>query len=454
MMERDHLFISYAWEDSDFADWLTLKLMSEGYQVWRDTKKLLGGESLTPEITSAIKDQSFRIFALISQHSLVKPNPTRERALAVEVGKELAIGDFLIPLNIDGRKPIDLDWRIIDTAFIPFQESWSDGFAAVLRKLESVEAPKSLTEGKQSVCDWFSTLERPDTREERVWTNLLPLLEIPKSIYRFKLSPTTDTRSLSRTWAFRKQNPETVWAFAPPSQQVEGAVEGIGNVHWENIDEYEGIRPRDVVKYLIRREVVLHCIKKGLRFVPEKGGLAYFPHGLLPKDKISFKSYTGKKSHVGVTALRKHRSGESFCFHLVPGFRPLIDTPDDRYLQVSISLYLTDTKGNGIPPERIPSRRKTVCRGWWNHQWLSRLLAITAWIADGKEEFILVTNSTGSLRIAGWPFALRSSVGIDECQLDSEGNLPPALPLQDDHSFLDDLNEPADVEYVDEPHDF
>ena len=42
---RDHLFISYAGEDGSLAEWLTLKLTREGYAVWCDRVKLLGGES-------------------------------------------------------------------------------------------------------------------------------------------------------------------------------------------------------------------------------------------------------------------------------------------------------------------------------------------------------------------------------------------------------------------------
>jgi hypothetical protein len=30
---RDHLFISYAWENGAFAEWLALKLTAEGYRV-------------------------------------------------------------------------------------------------------------------------------------------------------------------------------------------------------------------------------------------------------------------------------------------------------------------------------------------------------------------------------------------------------------------------------------
>ena len=63
---REHLFINYATEDQSFADWLALKLTSEGYKVWYDRFELLGGESYPKDITDAIQNRTFRFLALLS----------------------------------------------------------------------------------------------------------------------------------------------------------------------------------------------------------------------------------------------------------------------------------------------------------------------------------------------------------------------------------------------------
>ena len=46
-MDRDHLFISYAWEDSQLAEWLALKLTAEGFKVWCDRLKLLDQKGIS-----------------------------------------------------------------------------------------------------------------------------------------------------------------------------------------------------------------------------------------------------------------------------------------------------------------------------------------------------------------------------------------------------------------------
>ena len=56
---RDMLFISHANpEDNEFARWITLQLAREGYPVWCDLTKLLGGEAFWDDIQDAIKNRT------------------------------------------------------------------------------------------------------------------------------------------------------------------------------------------------------------------------------------------------------------------------------------------------------------------------------------------------------------------------------------------------------------
>src|SRR6266852_4633167 len=138
---RNHLFISYAGEDGPFAEWLTLKLTREGYRVWCDRFKLLGGESYPREIDEAIKNRTFRMLSLLSHASLQKPNPLKERTLGLKIAAVRGI-DFVIPLNVDGLRGTELDWMTTDLTFIPFSHGWAPGFRQLLAKLQSIDAPR------------------------------------------------------------------------------------------------------------------------------------------------------------------------------------------------------------------------------------------------------------------------------------------------------------------------
>ena len=52
-------------EENEFARWLTLQLANEGYPVWCDVTKLLGGEKFWENIQDAIAKRTAKfVFAL------------------------------------------------------------------------------------------------------------------------------------------------------------------------------------------------------------------------------------------------------------------------------------------------------------------------------------------------------------------------------------------------------
>jgi hypothetical protein len=101
-----HLFISYADEDANLASWVARKLAAMGYGVWFDRMKMLGGEPWPQTIDDAIRNRTFRMLALMSANSISKPNPTKERTLALRLGRQRDIPDFLITLKLDHRPAV------------------------------------------------------------------------------------------------------------------------------------------------------------------------------------------------------------------------------------------------------------------------------------------------------------------------------------------------------------
>ena len=194
-IERDHLFISYAIEDSALAEWLTLKLTNEGYLVWCDKIQLFGGESYPRDIDIAIRKKTYRFIALLSKYSINKPNPRRERTLAFKLGDERK-EDFLIPINVDGMKSTELDWMTIDRTYISFYNNWREGLQQLLNKLSLVNTPKFLINGKNNVAAYF--LERSFIKHEKetLCTNCLNIIQIPKRIMKYKINAKISNYSL------------------------------------------------------------------------------------------------------------------------------------------------------------------------------------------------------------------------------------------------------------------
>src|SRR3989441_2323596 len=257
---REHLLINYATEDWALADWLTRKLTAEGYRVWCDRFKLLGGESYPKEIDDAIKNRTFRMLSLLSRASLTKANPLKERTLGLNIARERSI-DFVIPLNVDGLSPTQLDWMTSDLTFIPFNRSWADGLARLLKKLAQIQTPRKMRQGRESVALWATAQENVVEKQERIWSNILPITHVPDFVIQYAVDE-EDLKLLKSTWSFYQTENE-VWAFGPPTDSTANITE-VGRISWRDHEKIIHAKAVDVISHLLSRALFLHCLKKGM----------------------------------------------------------------------------------------------------------------------------------------------------------------------------------------------
>ena len=65
---RDIIFLSHANpEDNEFTLWLALRLSSEGYPVWCDLTKLLGGEDFWQNIENELRERTVKLLYVLSR---------------------------------------------------------------------------------------------------------------------------------------------------------------------------------------------------------------------------------------------------------------------------------------------------------------------------------------------------------------------------------------------------
>lgn len=420
--DREHLFISYAGEDEVLAEWLTLKLTADGYRVWCDRFKLLGGESYPRDIDDAIKNRTFRLIALLSHASLQKPNPLKERTMALNIARERRI-DFLIPLNVDGLQPTELDWMTSDLTFIPFYEGWAKGLKQLLEKLESIGAPRPVNDGKQIAAETFLPKNVFNQTPEVLYANCLSLLRIPKMIRRFQFSRSFDRSerdNLSTSWPFYSFSPTKFLSFINPPDPIpqELSLQENHGTNWQSVSEIEGIKVTNIISNLVSKALKVKCLEKGLKYSPDHKML-YFPKGLIDKDKISFESYTGKKTFVKVAGERSLR-GVKYLYHLSPSFSIRQNTQNGFIVYLKIRLYISDVNGNPLQNKSVNSRRKKICKSWWNHQWLSRQLAICSFLSDGNGLITIGMSSNEQIVVSAKLHKYEAPFGIIESSQDLE----------------------------------
>ncbi len=435
---RDHLFVNYATEDGAFAEWLTLKLAGEGYAVWCDRVKLLGGESYPKDIERALHERTFRVLSLISRASKEKDNPLKERTIALNIAKARK-QEFVIPLNVEAIPSDELPWQLSDLTYIPFHSSWADGLVQLLKKLRLIDAPQTFTPARDSVREYMQDRGRLSGTPERLWTNLLPITAIPESVLRIRLHEKL-TPEIAAQWIHWPESADIVGALEGPPAGVE--VDAVEEVPWRvNPDFEQRTIARDILTFLLKEGLRSLALRKGLRESADETYL-YFPSGLVPKDHQRFVTYDGSKTYVNVVGERGAytTSGiERFRYHLALEFWPELFRHGDPVIQVRNRVYLTDVSGAPLEGIKLVRRRKLLCRDWWNHQWVSRLIASISFLGDANGEIALTERAQRRLVISATPLTVTAPTGINE-------EAEAAAPLADDETPIDETDIPPGLE--------
>ena len=132
---RNMLFLSHANpEDNLFTRWLSLRLAREGYPVWCDLTKLLGGEDFWRDAEAALRDRTAKFLFVLSKTSNQKQGTLDELALARRLGKQ--IPNFIIPLRIDELPSEAINIELHRLAFIDFSKSWVAGYKKLIEAME------------------------------------------------------------------------------------------------------------------------------------------------------------------------------------------------------------------------------------------------------------------------------------------------------------------------------
>jgi hypothetical protein len=396
-----HLFISYAVEDARVAIWLARKLAARGHPVWFDQIKMLGGEPWPQTIDDAIKNRTFRMLALISAHSLRKQKPTGERTLAQRIAEQRKIPDFLIPLKVDAS---ELDWLTTTVSYISFQHGWADGWRALLKKLDSISAPRSLIDAAPLAASSFPRGDDllNDTGEQLL-TNIIRVKSFPQTLRSFRVSNSVsaeDWERLECSWAFYEIAKDALVALIPPPPEFADRIEPTPEkLLWADTEWYRGVRARDIAASLIMKALARRLTNAGclLHPNPKLKETFFLPPSFAERGKLSFIGFRGKKTWLlirGRVTFRRAAGVREVNFHHF-AFRLRLARGLDKafHVQLTPTLVFFDEKGNPILDKSVGARRRRMTKMWHNDKWLTRLMAaeqlLTGLPPAGEDDLLL-----------------------------------------------------------------
>ncbi len=396
-----HLFISYAVEDATLARWLARKLAARGHPVWFDQMKLLGGEQWPQTIDDAIKHRTFRMLALISEHSLRKQKPTGERTLAQRIAEQRKIPDFLIPLRVDGS---ELDWLTTTVSYISFTRGWADGWRALLKKLDSIATPRSLANAAPLAASSFPRGEDlvNDTGEQ-LFTNIIRVKSFPNILRVFRVAGSVeseDWKKLESTWAFYEIAKDALVALIPPPPEFADRIKATPEqLLWTECELFRNVRARDIAASLIMKALARRLTKGGCleHPNPKLRETFFLPETFVESGKLSFTGFRGKKTWLlirGRVTFRRAAGVREVNFHHF-AFRLRLARGVGKafHVQLTPTLVFFDEKGNPILDKSVGSRRRRMTKMWYNDKWLTRLMAaeqlLTGLPPAGEDDLVL-----------------------------------------------------------------
>ena len=427
---RKLLFISYAYEDQVFAKWLARKLAFYGYGVWFDQIQILGGESWVKEVDVAIKDRSFRVLGLLSKASIGKDNPRKERTLALQLGKQRKTDDFLVTLNLDGSQP---DWTLSDISWISFRESWADGLRRLLKKLESLNAPR-IHAGNSAIAK--AALERGASllsqKPEALTTNWMPFVQVPEALLVFDMSEQSkeQEQACRDCWPHYGLEVGRAAAFSAPPPEFGKVVKPTKEAwHWPSLDIIHDTSTHNIVSRLLNRSVHSWLIRAGCILAADYSGY-YLPAPFRGDSIFRLKDVDGSSSYIRVTGsvrlYRPNSAPEEVIHH--PAIRYVIRKTDlgGFVIQLRPGVALFDGAHKPITGKKVGPRTKKVTRAYFNEKWRKRLMAFSQLLAQTARE-----DKETALRL-GTLVTLNTDWALDESSLTATATAEVEEPAQDD----------------------
>jgi hypothetical protein len=430
---RDMLFLSHANPEDDLVTgWLALQLAREGYAVWCDLTKLLGGEAFWDDIQEAIEYRTAKFLYVLSKNSNSKDGPLNELTVARDVERKLKLRDFIIPLHIDDLPHNEMHILLRRLNTIPFRKSWAAGLNQLLEKLLKQKVPKKRSFGPKAVNEWWKTHFSAETgiqrRRAETLSNYFDLEGLPEIIYIHALTPgcARDDLAGSLTCPAIVQG-DSLIAFAPADDFAGELGDGrIWNSHSVKLEEFlPDQQNRNSVYTLLRLAFEKMAESKGLKaHLMSVGKAFWFAKDQVLKDRIAFSRPDGSRGYralVGHGSVGKTPEGEKRVRYWHYAVRPVPNPGTAPGFWIKSHVFFSD-EGRTIwaSSGRLQSARRSQCSDWWNDSWRDRLLATMNWLAGGSSEIAIPLGRDLCVQLSKFPTLFESPVSYVDPGADQE----------------------------------
>lgn len=453
---RDVLLLSHANpDDNEFTLWLALQLAKEGYRVWSDLTKLLGGEVFWDDIEDVIRQSAVKVLFVLSRISNSRDGALRELHLAQGLAKREKLKDFVIPLHIDDLPYSEVTIELTRVNAIPFEKSWAAGLATLLKKLEEDAVPQRSNFNPTAVNQWwrtkFSAEEGVRSEPEEYLSNWFEV-SLPEHVYFHTVARKTIGKvELTGPLPYPAiQDGISLVTFAKASD-FEGKLDPDFYIAEESppLSVQQLLDTTDFGKHLFRLlrlawELTLAERKLPIYELANQVKSLYFPKDLLPNDKAFYIGVDGNRTYramVGYSTRTNPTTGVSKkrYWHFGLEARPMVH-PALAFVMKPHVGFTSDGATLWESKKMLASARRSQCKAWWNDKWRDMILAAMTHLADGDGVIRMKLGSDINLSLASRPMSFNSPAAYTDPQVLREEDLEK---LPDDYGRDEDEEDDA-----------
>lgn len=428
---KTSIFISHATpQDNDVVRWLGARLELAGYEVWFDLERLKGGDVFWEKIEKAIREESFRMLAIVSDVAIQKPNVQNEweAGLIVEKGTP----GFVIPVTIGGFKFDNLPIRFVRKNVIDFTPGWHQGLLKLLDTLEDVKAPTAPINPSRA-RHWLPEMAQDAVlrtgvpeRLESTWLRILslpPALETAKILGKERrIKETSENRVVP--WF---EHEDRVVGFAKASELV-SIMSKSTMLRVEKAADLEAFLAGDIrfdgerIKSVEAKKRAAHLLRQSWELALEARGLPFYVqandrkiHYVSPaltgglKAKVSFTDFDGRVRKRGLNGQSPKNEAN---WHFGVSVNPSFDEP--RRLELRPTIVFTDYEGKPLDVAAQQRLRMGFCRNWFNDRWRGFFRGFLALLAQGGSEITIPVGSERYMVLEAASLCFDSPCGLSD----------------------------------------
>ena len=464
---RDTIFISHANpEDNEFSRWLALQLAREGYPVWCDLVKLVGGEDFWADIEKVIRTRTVKFLYVLTRTSNQKPGVLQELTVAQNVARDLALVDFILPLHVDDIPHREINIQLSRLNTIEFKRGWAPGFANLLRKLDEDGIAKSPAVTPASVTCWwrthFSATEGVSAEPEEYLSNWFPITSWPDTLYFHQLS--TSPGNLNGLLAdipypafmhrdnlvsFASADDLSIWQPSGCSIVMSAAYSLADIVQSRSRAGFADYRDaRNGVTRLLRQAWYWFLAEHDFPTfsLSSEVPVFYFTKDAVEKDTIRFEGVDGKTAHRQIVGYKTSWSSKANAefkryWHFGVQLKPLV-YPLLAFAVKPHVFFSEDGTNLWDHPSRMHRARRSQCKDWWNPHWRDRILAAMTLLAGPAGDLELPVSAEARITVGRRPVKFVSPVSFS----DPEGRAPSIVEDDRIDDFYDDSDDGVEEE--------